>query len=163
MFRILYSIRYITLVAVICSFLSALLMFYMGAAKTFRAFLIVLTEYEPGKVTPESHKQADVIMGYLIQSLDAFLFALVLLIFSYGVYNLFIQKIQDQKHMIDWIRISNVSHLKHILSEVIIVILFVKFLDVALLNINTLSLEVLILPASILLLSLSLKFLELRH
>jgi uncharacterized membrane protein YqhA len=52
--------------------------------------------------------------------------------------------------------------LKNTLAEIIIVILFVKFLEVALLNLDNLTWNLFVLPGSILLLSLSLKFLGLR-
>lgn len=60
-----------------------------------------------------------------------------------------------------WIRTPNIGHLKNVLAEVIIVILFVKFLEVVLVNINNLSWDIMVLPISILLLSLGLKFLGL--
>jgi uncharacterized membrane protein YqhA len=52
--------------------------------------------------------------------------------------------------------------LKNTLAEVIIIILFVNFLEIALLNLKSLTWELFILPGSILLLALSLKFLDLR-
>jgi len=48
------------------------------------------------------------------------------------------------------------------LGEVIVIILFVKFLEMILINLNNLSWEILILPISILLLALALKFLDLN-
>jgi hypothetical protein len=47
------------------------------------------------------------------------------------------------------------------LGEVIVIILFVKFLEIIFINVNNLTWEILILPISILLLALSLKFLGL--
>ncbi|NMS24028.1 YqhA family protein, partial [Vibrio parahaemolyticus] len=53
------------------------------------------------------------------------------------------------------------GHLKNILAEVIIVILFVKFLELVLINFDSLDWTILTLPISILVLSLGLKFLGL--
>ncbi len=109
-------------------------------------------------------KEADVTASYLIKSLDTFLIALVLLIFAYGVYGLFISKHSDgdKSGTLKWINIPSLAHLKNTLAEVIIIILFVKFLEVALLNLMNLTWELFVLPGSILLLALSLKFLDLR-
>ena len=64
--------------------------------------------------------------------------------------------------MFSWININNVQQLKKILAELVVVILFVKFLEVALVNLDSLAWEMLVLPGSILLLALSIKFLELK-
>jgi uncharacterized membrane protein YqhA len=138
-------------------------MFSIGAIKTYKAIAIMLFEKIPHESLTRL-KPVDVVTAYLIKSLDAFLIALVLLIFSYGVYSLFISKQSgiDESGALKWIRIPSIAHLKNTLAELIIVILFVKFLEVALLNLNNLTWELLVLPGSILLLALSLKFLGLR-
>jgi uncharacterized membrane protein YqhA len=89
----------------------------------------------------------------------------VLFIFAYGVYWIFVfQKTEEtESDPLKAIRITNISQLKKILAEVIIIILFVKFLEIALINLNSLKWELLIMPGSILLLSVSLKFLELKE
>ncbi|MHC4269016.1 MAG: YqhA family protein [Planctomycetota bacterium] len=161
--RLLFSFRFISWIAILCSITGSLLMFLIGALKTYKAIATFLF----GKIPHESLsrlKTADVTTAYLIKSLDAFLIALVLLIFSYGVYSLFISKHSgiDESGALKWIRIPSIAHLKNILAEVIIVILFVKFLEVALLNLDNLMWTLLVLPCSILLLALSLKLLGLR-
>lgn len=161
--RLLFSFRYVSWIAIVCSIAGSLLMFLIGALKTYKAFAIFLF----GKVPHESLsrlKPVGAATTYLIKSLDAFLIALVLLIFSYGVYSLFISKHSeiDKSGALKWIRIPTIAHLKNTLAEIIIVILFVKFLEVALLNLDNLTWNLFVLPGSILLLSLSLKFLGLR-
>jgi len=158
----IFRLRFISIVAVFFSFLSSLLMFYIGAAKTITAFAIFFSVKETDSKF-ERLETTDLATSYLIKSIDAFLIALVLLIFSYGVYVLFIGFKNESSDLFKWLDISSVGHLKNTLAEVIIVILFVKFLEVALLNLDNLAWEILILPVSILLLALSLKFLELRH
>jgi len=49
-----------------------------------------------------------------------------------------------------------------VLAEVIVIILFVKFLEVVFVNIDNLKWEIVILPISIVLLALGLKFLSLN-
>ena len=111
-----------------------------------------------------SHRLLHILLSFLNLRIDAFLIAFVLIIFAYGIYNLFIYNaVKSDKHnVLRWIRIPSIGHLKNILAEVIVIILFVKFLDVAFLNLNTLKWEILVLPLSILMLSLGLKFLSLK-
>ena len=159
--RWLYALRYISLIAVVCSFLGSILAFCIGAIKTYKAFTILFSGVKPqgsqGGLNP-----VDLTATYLIKSVDAFLIALVFMVFSYGVYNLFISRIEINNQF-EWINIPNISHLKHFLAEIIIIITFVKFLEFVVINLDSLSWEVVLIPVSILLLALGLKFLDLRH
>lgn len=144
------------------SLLGSLLLFIVGALKTINAFRVVIFNYIPEN---KAHLHpADIATTYLIKSLDTFLIALVLFIFAHGVYTLFISnKIYDDGNgVLKWIRTPNIGHLKNVLAEVIVIILFVKFLEVVFVNIDNLKWEILILPASIVLLALGLKFLSLN-
>ncbi|MDT0295908.1 YqhA family protein [Mesonia ostreae] len=157
-----YLFRYISWTAIIGSLLGSLLLFIVGALKTINAFRVVIFNYIPEN---KAHLHpADIATTYLIKSLDTFLIALVLFIFAHGVYTLFISnKIYDDGNgVLKWIRTPNIGHLKNVLAEVIVIILFVKFLEVVFVNIDNLKWEILILPASIVLLALGLKFLSLN-
>lgn len=162
--KILYRFRFFSWIAIICSLLGSLLMFVIGAIKTYYAFAAVLF----GRVPKESlsHLSSpDIATTYLIKSIDAFLIAFVLIIFAYGVHSLFISdKNKSNEHnVLKWIQMPSISHLKNVLAEVIIIIFFVKFLKIALISLEKLEWEILTLPVSILLLALSLKFLGLKH
>ncbi|MEE9361392.1 MAG: YqhA family protein [Cellulophaga sp.] len=157
-----YLFRYISWIAIICSLLGSLLLFIVGALKTFNAFRVVLFDYIP-KDKAHLHK-VDIATTYLIKSLDTFLIALVLFIFAHGVYTLFIsnKKYEDKNSVLKWIRTPNIGHLKNVLAEVIVIILFVKFLEVVFVNIDNLKWEIVILPISIVFLALGLKLLSLN-
>lgn len=157
-----YLFRYISWIAIIGSLLGSLLLFVVGALKTLNAFRVVLFDYIP-KDKAHLHT-ADIATTYLIKSLDTFLIALVLFIFAHGVYTLFIsnKKYDDGKGVLKWIKTPNIGHLKNVLAEVIVIILFVKFLEVVFVNIDNLKWEIVILPISIVLLALGLKFLSLN-
>lgn len=157
-----YVFRYVSWVAIICSLIGSLLLFYVGALKTYYAIKAVIFDYLPeGK---EHLHSADIATKYLMKALDTFLIALVLFIFAHGVYTLFIsnKKYNEKNNVLKWIRIPNIGHLKNVLAEVIVIILFVKFLEVVFVNIDNLKWEIIILPISILLLALGLKFLRLN-
>jgi len=160
--KIFYLFRYISWTAIIGSLLGSLLLFIVGALKTINAFRVVIFNYIP---EDKAHLHpADIATTYLIKSLDTFLIALVLFIFAHGVYTLFIsnKKDDDEKNVLKWIRTPNIGHLKNVLAEVIVIILFVKFLEVVFVNIDNLKWEIVILPISIVLLALGLKFLSLN-
>lgn len=155
-------IRYLSYIAVVSSLFGALLMFIIGATKTVRAYMAYFGSTQKfGDI--ERLKAVDQAVAHLIRSIDAFLIALVLMIFAAGVFKLFIRGGQTDDHsMFAWVNVNSVQQLKKILAELVVVILFVKFLEVALVNLDSLAWEMLVLPGSILLLALSVKFLELK-
>jgi uncharacterized membrane protein YqhA len=155
------KLRYISVIAVISAALSSVLMFIIGAVKTYSAYALYL-----GSALSDANnlatKQA---IALLIQGIDAFLIALVFLIFSSGVFNLFIRgdgdgvKTEPGQHAI-----TSIAQLKVIIAELIIVILFVNFMEDVLGNdINTYQWEILVIPLSVVLLALGLKFLDLKN
>lgn len=107
---------------------------------------------------------ANLAITYMIQAVDVFLIGLVLLIFSGGIYNLFIHRVNATSEEISsWINIKNISQLKKILAELVIVILFVKFLEGGLkIGLKDYNWEMLVLPLGIVMLALALKLMELN-
>lgn len=89
---------------------------------------------------------------------------MVLFIFAHGVYTLFISNTSSTKNsgVLNWIQTPNIGHLKNVLAEVIVIILFVKFLEVVFVNIDNLNWNLLILPISIVLMAVGLKVLKLN-
>lgn len=163
MFEFLYRFRYLSLVAVICSFAASILMFVMGAVKTFKAGTYYLLGFPTPAPDLQAIGKADLTTKLLVQSVDAFLFGLVLMIFSFGIYNLFVERIsRTQQKSSFWLSIRSVGHLKSTLAELIIIILFVKFLELVLIDVRSLTWESLILPVAIGLLAAAMKLLDLR-
>ncbi|MDR3365753.1 MAG: YqhA family protein [Prevotellaceae bacterium] len=68
-----------------------------------------------------------------LQSVDGYLFATVLLIFSMGIYELFINKIDVVRKRKDsrpnWLVINSIDDLKSSLGKVILMILIVSFFE----------------------------------
>ncbi|MCG2461444.1 YqhA family protein [Flavobacteriaceae bacterium F89] len=157
-----YIFRYISWIAIIFSLLGSLLLFITGALKTLNAVRVFFLGYIPeGK---EHLHTADIGITYLIKSLDTFLIALVLFIFAHGIYTLFVSNTTNAKNngVLNWIQTPNIGHLKNVLAEVIVIILFVKFLEVVFVNIDHLKWDLLILPISIILMAIGLKVLNLN-
>jgi uncharacterized membrane protein YqhA len=125
---VVVSFRYFSLMAVFGSLASAALMFALGLLNVYEAFRF-------GLVAPDStlpFGTAAVIS--VIEALDRFLIAIVLLYFSFGVYSLFIHPEQPGETLAipQWLQVKQVGQLKQVVAEVIIVILFVLFLRIAL-------------------------------
>lgn len=125
--KLLYSSRYLSILAVIGSIISSVALFLRGCMVIFesiRHFFINLAE---GKVDPNY----ETMFEELVSSVDIFLFALVLVIFGVGVYELFITKIDPVERENDtrpsWLRISSVDDLKSSLGKVILMVLIVAF------------------------------------
>lgn len=170
--KILKNLRHTVIVAVISSFIGSFLMLYIGAKKIFTAVWgyfgnLQDTIAPAGKTSEEiAHlSMEDLAVGNVIESLDAFLLALVLLYFGFGVYSLCIMKEGEaaERGTPKWLIPKSIGHLKETLTHVIIVVLFVLFVRLVWLHFDNLTWELLILPASIALLALGLKFTELAE
>jgi uncharacterized membrane protein YqhA len=128
----IYLARYFTLIATVSTICGSVLMFIVGARKAATAFSYFFGFAPEFKTILPEHLTADsAAMLMLIQAVDTFLFALVLLIFGFGVYQLFIaeEHIDEKSDYPKWRRIESVTQLKKILAEVVIVILIVVFLE----------------------------------
>ncbi len=159
-------LRYLSLIAVVFSLLGSALMFLGGAAKSIKAVRIFfLGETLSSDPPPPAHLDSgDQALVAVLQSMDAFLIALVLLIFSFGVYKLFIAEIKTPKNLpgAPWAQITSIEGLKKVLVEVILVILAVLFLwEVVYLEADA-SWTVLVLPLSIVLIAAALKLVDWR-
>jgi uncharacterized membrane protein YqhA len=91
LFKQFLRFRSICLIAVISLFAGAVLMFLAGRLRTIVAFVFFFAGFSPH--LPEHLSESSLAQVALIQGADTFLFALVLLIFSYGITILFVETI----------------------------------------------------------------------
>ncbi len=169
--RFLGGLRYAVIVAVLCSFVSAFLMLYVGAEKVYKAVMGYVTG--TGNVVMQGTDaervlvhltQGDAAIARVIESVDAFLVALVMMYFGYGMYSMFFIREGDSQgndfplHGIP----KDIGQMKETMTHVILVVLFVLFVRVVWLNIDNLRWELLVLPAAIALLALGLKLAEIK-
>ncbi|SDD45554.1 YqhA family protein [Ruegeria marina] len=165
--NIIVSSRYLTVTAVFGSLAGSVLMFFLGVYNIYLAFLGGFHfPFEEG----ESFGAQAVIR--VIEALDRFLIAIVLLYFAYGVYTLFIhpEKPDSDLALPEWLKVRQIGQLKQVVAEVIIVILMVLFLRLSLqvFHKQTTILEpkqiatLMVLPVSVLFLALALRFVQLH-
>ncbi len=125
----------LTAAAVVGSLAGSILMFLLGLYNMYEAYahgLLVPRKVEAGI----AHGANSVIS--VIEGLDRFLIAIVLLYFAFGVYSLFLHPEREPEQAEEvvawpsWLRVKQIGQLKQVVAEVIIVILLVLFLRVAL-------------------------------
>lgn len=164
MFNLFLRLRYVSLIAVISLFFASVLMFLAGLGRTITAFLLFFTGVFP-LTLPEHLSETSLASVALIQAVDAFLFALVLLIFSFGIFILFVQQgTEEERRMLPrWMQIESISELKTTLIQVIIVILAVNVLEhVIITGSDALKWETLIIPGAILCLAAALRLMHVQ-
>ncbi|MFV0481368.1 MAG: YqhA family protein [Campylobacteraceae bacterium] len=117
--------RFITFLAVIFSLIGAIIIFVVASYDILSVFGEAWDYYVNGVQDKTFH---DDVLGSIIGAIDLYLIALVLLIFSFGVYELFISEIKDAKEKgLSVLEVHSIDQLKDKIAKVIIMVLIVKF------------------------------------
>ena len=155
----LWSSRFITLSAVIFSILAAFALFFVASADLYQV-LITTYQYFFAGIHPENFHED--IVANIIGAIDLYLIAVVLLIFGFGIYELFIFDIDVAKDSggNKILYVSSLDELKDKIGKVIVMVLVVSFFQRVLHAEYKGALEMLYLSFSILALSLGLYFLH---
>lgn len=155
----LWSSRLITLLAVVFSILAAFALFSLASADLYHV-VIATYQYFFAGVHPENF-HADIV-AEIIGAIDLYLIALVLLIFGFGIYELFVSDIDVAKgtggEKVLYVR--TLDELKDKIAKVIVMVLVVSFFQRVLHTEYKGALEMLYFSISILALSLGLYFLH---
>jgi uncharacterized membrane protein YqhA len=118
-----FELRYAILLPVIISFIAGIIMFVIGTYHVYGAannMIMDLTFTSKAVTLP------------IIKALDAFLVGIILIIFSFGVYDFFVSEMEPAQHAglrADWIKFDTTGDLKNKLIEVVLVILAIKFFE----------------------------------
>ena len=128
----LWNSRFVVLLAVISSLFTAFAMFYMATVDTFYTIqhLAHYASSEMDLVTRADLRGQTV--THIVEVIDGFLLASVLLIFSMGLYELFISKIdvaENSETSRNVLHIDTLDDLKNRLAKVILMILIVNFFE----------------------------------
>ena len=119
---ILYYSRYFAFIAVVGAILSSFILFIQGFGLIIKGLVGFFRD---------PYERYEALFEQLVSSVDVFLFALVLIIFGVGVYELFIANIDPEDKPADtrptWLKISSVDDLKSSLGKVILMVLIVSF------------------------------------
>jgi uncharacterized membrane protein YqhA len=134
----LWNGRLLVLIAVVASLCESIGMFYVTTIDTVR-HLMKLTSYAATVTGSEdglASLRATTITG-VVETIDGYLLATVMLMFAYGLYELFISRIDTAESSDRASRvlvIHSLDDLKHRLAQVILLILVVRFFEQVLNN-----------------------------
>lgn len=131
--KALWQSRFVVLSAVLACLGVSIGVFYMATvdALTTLSHLFHYADYSLDERST-MHKE---IIGHVVEIIDGYLLATVLLIFSLGLYELFISKIDEATNSETASKvlvINNLDDLKARLAKVVLMILIVKFFEQAL-------------------------------
>jgi len=129
----IWQARWSVLVAVFCSGAAALAMFYVAAVDAFYVTKRLLNYASLSDVYERMSVRANAI-GNVVEVVDGFLLAIVLLIFAFGIYELYVSKIDhayEEEAASHMLAIDSLDDLKSRLGKVIMMILIVKFFELA--------------------------------
>jgi uncharacterized membrane protein YqhA len=155
----LWNSRFIVVVAVIASVAAAFTMFYIATVDVY--YLIGHAfNYASSNLTIEARKTLhDDTITHVVEVVDGYLLALVMLIFSLGMYELFVSDIDEarrSKASSKILVIEDLDDLKNRLAKVILMILIVSLFQHAIKMGLSTTLDLLYLGASIALIGLAL-------
>ena len=114
----LWKFRYVIIIVVLALLISSLIAFVLGIYSTYEAYHELSSAFSHGEPVP-----SNLIVVYLISSLDEFLLGIILIIIALGVYELFISKIDTLKGeeipYPNWLTFHSLDDLKAVLTKVI--------------------------------------------
>lgn len=158
----LWASRFVVMLAVIFGLLSAIILFIIASIDVVKVTSLVVTTYFHGAHAANFHAQ---VLSTLIGAIDFYLIGVVLLIFAFGLYELFISRVDVAKMQktSNVLEIDSLDELKDKITKVIIMVLVVSFFQRVLEMSYSTPLEMLYLAVSIFALSLGLYFLYKRN
>lgn len=121
----LWSTRFIVIIAVVLSIISSISLFLIGGWDIIQATIL------NNPLFNHEISNSNNLLFKIISSIDLFLIGIVLLIFGFGVYELFISEIDFAKGKFadSTLKINSLDQLKNKIIKVIIIVLIVKFFE----------------------------------
>ena len=158
----LWNSRFFVLFAVIFSLLGGIVLFIVASVDIYGVIVKVITTYL-NHLHPE--KFHEILVGGLIGAIDLYLMAVVMFIFSFGLYELFISPIDvAQKEGVSKVlEIHSLDELKDKLGKVIVMVLIVNFFQRVLFTSYSGAVDLMYFAGSILALAIALYFLHKGH
>lgn len=150
MFKKFLKIRFIILVPVGVLFLNAIFFIAGGTIFSVKGYI----EFIQNGFMPSETYQPGL---YILKGLDAFMLAIIFIIFGLGIARLFLFDNDSEDQVPSWLRFKEMKGLKVLLWETILVTLVIYCLQILLTH-KEQSLDLLILPGAILLLAVALFF-----
>lgn len=118
----LWLLRFITIIPVIFSAIGAIVLFYVGSIEIIGSVKAILNGGE------ETERILPKVMGGIIGGIDVYLIGVVMILFSYGIYELFISKIdvgRTENTEVQLLTITSLDQLKDKILKVIVMVMVV--------------------------------------
>jgi len=149
-----FKLRFVLIVPILISMVGAVMMFAVGTHQTYKAAASILFRADfsnPGVTLP------------IIKALDAFLIGIILVIFSFGIYDFFVSILEPAEHAglrPDWFKFETTGELKTKMVELVLVILAILFFEQMIANAGSFEDPVLylIIPVGAAILAVSIGF-----
>lgn len=124
----LWSSRFIIILAVLFGLIGAVVLFVVASVDIYATASYVITTYINHAHPENFHTE---VVGGIIGAVDLYLIGVVMLIFSFGLYELFISEIDPAKESDNGdnqlLAINSLDQLKDKISKVIVMVLVVGF------------------------------------
>lgn len=155
----LWGSRFFVLLPVVFALFGAIILFSIASTDIWNIMLKTIDVYINHAHPKQFHEE---VVAAIIGAVDLYLIAIVMLIFSFGIYELFISKIDaaDSKQSSKILQINSLDDLKDKLAKVIVMVLVVSFFQKVLYTHYNSPLEMLYFAGSILLLAVGLHYLH---
>jgi len=156
---ILWNSRFVVVVAVVASMVAAIAVFYITTVDVWYAVHHILHYADPALTADARKVLHDDTVTHIVEVVDGYLLATVMLIFALGLYELFVSDIDlahGSRASSKILVISTLDDLKNRLAKVILMILVVKLFEHAVKMRLDSVLELLYLGGSIALVGLAL-------
>lgn len=129
--NLLWSTRFLVLFAVISSLVAALILFIIGSVDMFSVLQQTWDYYINGNKAIDIHTT---VVTDIIGAIDIYLIAVVLIIFSFGLYELFISDIAPAKESetSGILQVHSLDALKDKIAQVVVMALIVKYFQIVL-------------------------------
>lgn len=131
----LWNSRFVVVLAVLASLAAGFVVFFMATADVYFLIQHVVHYADPSMDLAARKELHDVTISHIVEVVDGYLLATVMLIFSLGLYELFVSDIdaaQHSKKSSSVLVIRNLDDLKARLAKVIVMILIVTLFEHAL-------------------------------
>ena len=155
----MWRTRMLIILAVVFGLIGAAILFVVASVDIFEVLKYTLNVYLNGLHPKDFH---EVIVSKIIGAVDLYLIAVVMLIFAFGLYELFISKIEaaeDHSKGANILAVKSLDQLKDKIAKVIVMVLVVGFFQRVLHTEYNGALEMLYFAVSIMVLAIGLFFL----
>lgn len=126
----LWRARFSVLIPVLLGLVGTAVLFFIASVDVLHVVVNVVRYYLHHAEVANVHEQA---LGMLIGAVDLYLIGIVLLIFSFGLYELFVSEVEAASAMAGTnpLKVHSLEDLKSKIMKVVVIVLVVKFFQAA--------------------------------